>query len=82
MTVQEGRANRPSMSFLRSSNEVVLKSPAANASLSGQAYGFGLGNFRGAESVAFSADGNTIYVTLEGRHAPLLRIDINGALPE
>jgi hypothetical protein len=58
--------------------------PAASVyeSLSGQAYGFGLGNFRGAESVAFSADGNTIYVTLEGRHAPLLRIDINGALPE
>ncbi len=51
-------------------------------SLSGQAYGFGLGNFRNAESVAFSADGNSIFVTLEGRHAPLLRIDINGALPE
>jgi hypothetical protein len=51
-------------------------------SLSGQAYGFGLGNFRNAESVAFSADSNSIFVTLEGRHAPLLRIDINGALPE
>lgn len=51
-------------------------------SLSGQAYGFGLGNFRDAESVAFSADSNSIFVTLEGRHAPLLRIDINGALPE
>jgi hypothetical protein len=50
--------------------------------LSGQAFGFGLGNFREAESVAFSADGNSIFVTLEGRHAPLLRIDINGALPE
>ncbi len=51
-------------------------------SLSGQAYGFGLGNFRNAESVVFSADSNSIFVTLEGRHAPLLRIDINGALPE
>jgi hypothetical protein len=51
-------------------------------SLSGQAYRFGLGNFRNAESIAFSADGKSIYVTLEGRHAPLLRIDINGALPE
>ncbi len=51
-------------------------------SLSGQAYGFGLGNFREAESAAFSADGHSIFVTLEGRHAPLLRIDINGALPE
>lgn len=50
--------------------------------LSGQAYRFGLGNFRNAESVAFSADGKSIFVTLEGRHAPLLRIDINGALPE
>ena len=29
-------------------------------SLSGQAYGFGLGNFREAESVAFSADGRAI----------------------
>ena len=51
-------------------------------SLSGRAYGFGLGNFRNAESVAFSADSESIYVTLEGRHAPLLRIDINGALPK
>lgn len=51
-------------------------------SLSGRAYGFGLGNFREAESVAFGADGNSIYVTLEGRHPPLLRIDINGGLPE
>ena len=51
-------------------------------SLSGQAYSFGLGNFRNAESVAFSADSNSIFITLEGRHAPLLRIDINGALPE
>ena len=51
-------------------------------SLSGQAYGFGLGNFRNAESVAFSADSKSIFVTLEGRHAPLLRIDINGSLPE
>jgi hypothetical protein len=51
-------------------------------SLSGRAYAFGLGNFRNAESVAFSADSDSIFVTLEGRHAPLLRIDISGALPE
>ena len=51
-------------------------------SLSGQAYGFGLGNFRNAESVVFSADSKSIFVTLEGRHAPLLRIDMNGAPPE
>jgi len=51
-------------------------------SLSGQAYSLGLGNFRDAESVAFSADGKSIFVTVERRHAPLLRIDMNGALPE
>ena len=47
-----------------------------------EAYRFGLGNFRNAEAIAFSADSKSIFVTLEGRHAPLLRIDINGALPE
>jgi len=51
-------------------------------SLSGQAYSLGLGNFRDAESVAFSADSKSIFVTVERRHAPLLRIDINRALPE
>jgi hypothetical protein len=51
-------------------------------SLSGQAYALGLGNFRNAESVAFSADSQSIFITVERRHAPLLRIDINGALPE
>jgi hypothetical protein len=51
-------------------------------SLSGQAYSLGLGNFRDAESIAFSADGQSIFVTVERRHAPLLRIDINGAIPE
>lgn len=51
-------------------------------SLSGQAYALGLGNFRDAESVAFSADSASIFITVERRHAPLLRIDINGALPE
>jgi len=51
-------------------------------SLSGRPYGLGLGNFRDAESVAFSADGNSIFVTVERRHAPLLRIDMNGAIPE
>lgn len=50
--------------------------------LSGQAYSLGLGNFRDAESVAFSADSGSIFITVERRHAPLLRIDINGALPE
>jgi len=51
-------------------------------SLSGQAYALGLGNFPHAESAAFSADSQSIFVTLEGHHPPLLRIDINGAIPE
>ena len=51
-------------------------------SLSGRPYGLGLGNFRDAESVAFSADGESIFVTVERRHAPLLRIDMNGAIPQ
>jgi hypothetical protein len=51
-------------------------------SLSGRAYALGLGNFRDAESVAFHADGDSILVTVERRHAPLLRIDLKGGLPE
>lgn len=50
--------------------------------LNGLAYALGIGNFPGAESVAFSANSESIFVTVEGRRAPLLRIDINGALPE
>ena len=50
--------------------------------LNGTAYALGLGNFPGAESVVFSADSQSIFVTLEGQRAPLIRIDINGALPE
>ena len=51
-------------------------------SLNGTAYALGLGNFRNAESVVFSNDSESIFVTFEGRRAPLIRIDINGALPE
>ena len=50
--------------------------------LNGLAYALGIGNFPGAESVAFSANSESIFVTVEGRRAPLLRIDINEALPE
>ena len=50
--------------------------------LNGTAYALGLGNFPNAESVAFSPDSASIFVTVEGRRAPLMRIDINGALPE
>jgi hypothetical protein len=63
---------------------VFRRDPGASLydSLTGRAYSLGLGNFRDAESVAFSADSKSIFVTVERRHAPLLRIDINGAIPE
>ncbi len=35
-----------------------------------------LGNLRDAEAVAFGADGRSIFVTVEGRNAPLYRIDL------
>ena len=50
--------------------------------LNGTAYALGLGHFPNAESVAFSASSESIFVTVEGRRAPLMRIDINDALPE
>jgi hypothetical protein len=37
---------------------------------------FGLGNMRDNEAAAISADGRTIFVTVEKKHAPLYRIDI------
>ncbi len=36
-----------------------------------------VGDYGDAESVAFSMDGSSIFVTLEGRGAPLIRIDLN-----
>jgi hypothetical protein len=50
--------------------------------LSGRAYRLGLGNFRDAESAAFSQDSRSIFVTVERRHPPLLQIDLEGGLPE
>lgn len=52
------------------------------ASLRNPPHALGLGNFRDAESAAFSADSASIFVTVERKHPPLLRIDLNGALPE
>jgi endonuclease/exonuclease/phosphatase family metal-dependent hydrolase len=37
----------------------------------------GLGNFRDAEAVAFGDDARTVYVTGEGRHPRLLRVDLS-----
>ena len=36
--------------------------------------------YRDAEAAVFSADGESIFVTVEQQHAPLLRIDLNGAV--
>ncbi len=43
--------------------------------LNQQALGFGLRGIRDAEAVAFGAARTTLFVTVERRHAPLLRID-------
>lgn len=40
---------------------------------------FGLENIREAEAIAFSADSRSLFVTVEKKHAPLLRIDLPGA---
>ena len=36
------------------------------------------GNYRKAESVAFAPDTKSVFVTFEGRHAAVLRIDLDG----
>ena len=41
-----------------------------------------LGGYREAEAAVFSADGESIFVTVEQQRAPLLRIDLNGATAE
>ncbi len=41
-----------------------------------------LRGYREAEAAVFSADSESIFVTVEQRHAPLLRIDLNGATAE
>jgi hypothetical protein len=40
---------------------------------------FSLKNIRNAEAAALSANGESIFVTVEQKHAPLLRIDIGPA---
>ena len=42
---------------------------------------FDIRNVRNAESIAFGASGNTIFVTVERKHAPLLRIDMGADSP-
>ena len=49
------------------------------STLNQQALGFGLRGVRNAESAAFGADSRQIYITFEGRNAPLLRIDMDNS---
>ena len=50
------------------------------AALSRRPLVIGLGDYREAEAAAFGADGTSVFVTVEQQHAPLLRIDLNGAV--
>ncbi len=52
------------------------------AALSRRPLVIGLRGYREAEAAVFSADSESIFVTVEQRHAPLLRIDLNGATAE
>ncbi len=52
------------------------------AALSRRPLVIGLGGYREAEAAVFSTDGESIFVTVEQQHAPLLRIDLNGATAE
>lgn len=49
------------------------------ASLSRPALGVPLGEYKNAESIAFGSGGSNAFVTTEKQHAPLLRIDLQGA---
>ena len=42
----------------------------------------GLGSIPNAEAAGFGSDTETIFVTIENRRPPLLRIDTDGDLPE
>ena len=42
--------------------------------------GLSLGRYKNAEAIAFAPSDNLAVVTIEKKHAPLLRIDLNGAV--
>jgi len=52
-----------------------------NALNDAPAHVVGLGNLPGAESISFGGEAGTLFVTIEKRRAPLLRIDTSGELP-
>ena len=41
--------------------------------------GLKLGKYKDAESIAFAPGGDSSFVTTEGKHAPLLHVDLNDA---
>jgi len=43
---------------------------------------FDISNIRNAEAIAFSPDGRSIFVTVEKKRAPLIRIDLLGAMQQ
>jgi len=49
--------------------------------LSGRPQGLSLGKIKKAESIAFAPDGDSAFVTVEKKHAALLRIDLVGSTP-
>jgi hypothetical protein len=49
--------------------------------LSGRPLGLSLGKIKKAESIAFAPDGDSAFVTVEKKHAALLRIDLVGSTP-
>lgn len=44
--------------------------------------GLRLGKYRDAESIAFGSASDSAFVTVEKKHAPLLRVDLTGALDQ
>ena len=49
--------------------------------LSSRPQGLGLGKIKNAESIAFAPDGDSAFVTVEKKHAPLFSIDLRSASP-
>ncbi len=62
--------------FARSGSEDWL------AALGRAPLAFPIGRIPNAEALAFSADGNALYLTVEGKRAPLLRIDLRDRAPQ
>lgn len=49
--------------------------------LSARPSGLNLGKYKNAESIAFAPSGDAAFVTVEKKHAPLLRIDLSDVTP-